>query len=237
MKQDPSVTERVGSLGRGYGLSQGQLAMLNTILTVLATDEHAPTTVRDPPAAVDVHLADSLSALELGVLRKASSVADIGAGAGFPGLPLAVAMPWSEVRLVESQARKCEFISGLCEEAGISNARVVNTRVEEWSEGAGAHDAVLARALAPQPVVLEYAAPLLRADGHLVDWRGRRIAEDERMSDDAASELGLERVEVVHVQPYAGARDHYLHLFRKVAATPPRFPRRAGVARKRPLGS
>jgi 16S rRNA (guanine527-N7)-methyltransferase len=209
---------------------------LAAILTQLASVDRAPTSVRDPSTAVDVHLADSLAALDLAVMRDAAVVADIGAGAGFPGLPLAVALPALEIRLVESQARKCEFMTALCAAVGIVNARVVQTRVEDWGAGSEAHDAVLARALAPQPVVLEYAAPLLRLGGTLIDWRGRRKAEEEQAAAAAAAELGLERTEIIHVEPYPGAREHHLHLYRKVAATPGRFPRRAGIARKRPLG-
>src|SRR5208282_427668 len=131
--------------------------------------------------------------------------------------------------------RKCEFIATMLERAHIGNASVVCSRVEDWRQGIGANDVVSARALAPQPVVLEYAAPLLRVGGTLVDWRGRRAEEEERAAAAAAGELGMELVQLRHVRPFAGARDHHLHVFRKLRETPPRYPRRAGVARKRPL--
>jgi 16S rRNA (guanine527-N7)-methyltransferase len=220
-----------------YGLTAEQASKLTAMLAVLANDERAPTSVRDPDLAANVHLADSLVALELESLREARVVADIGAGAGFPGLPLAVVLPTVEVRLVESQARKCDFIAGLCTAVGIDNTRVLQTRVEDWASGREAHDAVLARALAAQPVVLEYAAPLLRIGGTLIDWRGARKTEEEQAATGAAVSLGLELEQIVHVEPYAGAREHHLHIFRKIAATPERFPRRAGIARKRPLGT
>src|SRR5260370_1001444 len=75
------------------------------------------------------------------------------------------------------------------------------------------NDVVVARALAPQTVVLEYAAPLLRLGGSLVDWRGRRARPEEDAAARAAAELGLRRVEIRRVQPFAGARDHHLHVF------------------------
>ena len=109
-------------------------------------------------------------------------------------------------------------------------------RAEEWSAGIGCNDAVLARALAPQTVVLEYAAPLLRMGGALVDWRGRRDPSAEEAADRAASGLGLSRVETRRVMPFEQATDRHLHVFVKVAETPARFPRRPGIARKRPLG-
>jgi 16S rRNA (guanine527-N7)-methyltransferase len=219
-----------------YGLTEHQQGQLAAILEELAADELAPTTVRDPGQALDVHLGDSLVALDLEVVDSARVLTDVGAGAGFPGLALAVALPRSEVALVESQARKCAFIERVLRAAEVSNARVVCARVEEWREGLGGSDVVVARALAAQPVVLEYAAPILRVGGALVDWRGRRDAGEEAAAATAAEELGLRLAEIRRVEPYAGARDHHLHVFLKVAETPGRFPRRTGVARKRPLG-
>jgi 16S rRNA (guanine527-N7)-methyltransferase len=213
-----------------------QRAQIDALLIALRDDQDAPTTVRDPERAVDVHLADSLVAVQLAALREATAIADLGAGAGFPGLPLAVALPAVKVTLVESQRRKCEFLERVLTRARIENARVVWTRAEEWSEGLGTLDVVVARALAAQAVVLEYAAPLLRTGGTLVDWRGRRNAEEERSAAAAAAELGLRLLEIRRVEPYAQARDHHLHLYTKAAPTPSRFPRRPGIARKRPLG-
>lgn len=209
---------------------------LDAVLGGLAEDEHAPTTIRDTALAIDVHLADSLAALELDAVRAARTIADLGAGAGFPGLMLAVGVPGARVSLVESQARKCAFIERLRTAAGIENAHAVCVRAEEWDEGLRRNDVVVARALAAQPVVLEYAAPLLKRAGVLVDWRGRRDSAQEAEAACAAEQLGMRLLEVRRIEPYEGARDHHLHVFEKIAETPPRFPRRAGIARKRPLG-
>jgi 16S rRNA (guanine527-N7)-methyltransferase len=220
-----------------HTLSAEQLATLGRVLGVLAHDEHAPTTVRAPSEAVEQHLADSLASLDIDLINKdGRDLADLGAGAGFPGVALAVALPRSRVRLVESQRRKCEFLARMLAAAGIENASVVCARAEDWSDGLAANDVVLARALAPQPVVLEYAAPLLRIGGALVDWRGRRDAGQERAAATAARELGLELDEIRRVQPFAAATDRNLHVWIKTGETPARFPRRAGIARKRPLG-
>lgn len=214
----------------------GQAEQFAALLRMLELDEHAPSSVRDPDRAADVHLADSLVALEIEALRKAGRVVDLGSGAGFPGLALAVALPQVEVRLVESQRRKCEYIERVCAQVGIGNARVVHARAEEWREGLEDNDVAVARALAPAPVVMEYAAPLLRAGGTLIDWRGRRCAQEEQDARCAGRELGMRLVEVRCVEPYRGSRDRHLHVYEKIAPTPSRFPRRPGVARKRPLG-
>jgi 16S rRNA (guanine527-N7)-methyltransferase len=218
-------------------LTSAQKLQIDRVLAALEADEHAPTTIREPQQALQAHVADSLAALELDALSAARRIADLGSGAGFPGLALAVALPEVEVSLIESQRRKCEFLERLCAAAGVENARVVCTRAEEWGAGRGTNDAVLARALAPQAVVLEYAAPLLRVGGTLVDWRGRRDGAVEGEADRAATLLGLTRDEVRRVIPFEGASDHHLHVFTKVQETPSRFPRRAGIARKRPLGA
>ncbi len=226
----------LAGLAARYGMYPCQVDQLGSILTALARDELAPTAVRAPTRAVDVHLADSLVALELEVVREAKRIVDVGAGAGFPGLALAVALPGAEVRLVESQARKCGFIEGVIASGKIMNVEVICARAEQWLLGLGANDLVVARAVAAQPVVLEYAAPLLRLGGALVDWRGRRDGEEERSAAVAAEQLGLQLELIQRVQPYAGVRDHHLHVYLKVDETPERFPRRAGMARKKPLG-
>jgi 16S rRNA (guanine527-N7)-methyltransferase len=119
------ISPRDGALAVGAsvggGLSERQIDQLATILKALTADDLAPTTVRDPARAADVHLADSLIALELELVRSAATIADIGAGAGFPGLPLAVALPRSQIKLIESRARKCEFIERTRDAAQIEN--------------------------------------------------------------------------------------------------------------------
>jgi 16S rRNA (guanine527-N7)-methyltransferase len=229
-----AVVAEIARLAERYGLPDTAVPRLAALLARL-DDEHAPTTVRDPQAALGVHLADSLAGLELPVVREATAVADLGAGAGFPGLPLAIALPDADVRLVESIARKCAFIGAMATAAEIGNAVAVARRAEEWPEGIGAHDLVTARALAPLGVLAEYAAPLLREGGALVAWKGRRDETEEADGARAAAILGLEVEEIRPVSPYAGADHRHLHVLRKVAPTPARFPRRPGMARKRPL--
>ena len=210
---------------------------LERALVALAAEPDPHTSVSDPAAAAEAHVADSLVALELEPVRAARRIADIGAGAGFPGLALAAALPGTRVDLIEAQRRKCALIGRLAAAAGLDNARPVNARAEDWAagEGAGAYDLVTARAVAPLAVLGEYAAPLLVAGGTLVCWKGTRDGREEAAGAAAARQLGLAPAEARHVLPFAGAHSRHLHVFRKVAPTPPRFPRRSGVAAKRPL--
>jgi 16S rRNA (guanine527-N7)-methyltransferase len=228
---------RLARLAEEHALPDAAVASLTAILALQAADPTASTTVCDPAVAVDRHVADSLSALVLGAVRDARRIADIGSGAGWPGLALAAALPDARVWLVESASRHCRYLSRAVAEGRLEKVTVVHARAEAWPEGIGAHDLVVARALAALPVLCEYAAPLLAEGGSLVAWKGS-VAPDELADGRAAAAvLGLEPAEPARVVPYAGARKHTLHAFRKVGATPERFPRRAGMAVKRPLSA
>lgn len=238
MNRAPSGVPRetVAALAARYGLRAGAEEKLALVLEGLAAEADPPTTVRDPASAVDVHIADSLAGLEAPGLRSAARIADIGSGAGFPGLVLAVALPHARVDLVEAGRRKCEVIARLARGAGLS-VQAVPVRAEEWAgaEGAEAYDAVTARALAPLAVLAEYAAPLLREGGVLVAWKGARDRAEEAAGDRAAATLGLSPAQIIPVRPFAASRNRHLHVYSKVRETPPRFPRRPGIALKRPL--
>jgi len=227
---------RVAALAERYALPDGAVGRLLALHRLLVEDPLAPTAVRDPLKAIDEHLADSLVGLELEPVRAARRLADLGSGAGLPGLPLAIALPEATVALVESTSRRCAFLERAVAACAAENARIVHARAEAWPEGLRAFDVITARALAPLPVVVEYAAPLLTVDGTLIVWRGRRNPRDEAAAAAAALELGLEPRAVRRMQPFCEAEHRYLHLMSKVTETPLGFPRRPGMAIKRPLG-
>jgi 16S rRNA (guanine527-N7)-methyltransferase len=232
------VTEslaRLAELAGRHRLPAAAPAQLDTFLRLLAHEPAAVTAVRDPEEAVDRHVADSLVALELGEVRAADTIADIGSGGGFPGVALAAALPQARVALVESVARKCAFLRGAVAEAGLANVTVVQCRAEDWEEGLERQQLVTARALASLATVVEYAAPLLQIGGVLVAWKGDPDPGEQADGAAAAAQLGMRLDRVERVQPFAGADRRRLFVYRKVAPTPAGFPRRAGMARKRPL--
>ena len=226
---------RLAALVGRYGLPAEAQARLAALLGLVAAEPAAITAVRDPAEGVDAHVADSLVALDLPAVRAARRVADLGSGGGFPGLVLAIALPAAHVALVESAGRKCAFLAGAVRELGLGNVEVVNGRAEAWAEGIGAHDLVVARALAPLPVLVEYAAPLLELGGALVAWKGRPEPAEEADGAAAAAALGMSAPEAIPVEPFEQARDRNLYLSSKVNPTPSRYPRRPGMARKRPI--
>lgn len=231
------VDARLRALAERFALPEDAERRLGLLQRLLVDDPLAPTAVRDRVKVIDDHLADSLVALELPAVRAAEDIADLGSGAGPPGLPLAIALPRTCVALVESASRKCAFLERAIAVCEVANARVVHTRVEAWPEGLAAFDLVTARALATLEVVVEYAAPLLAVGGTLVAWRGRRDPDAEGAAARAAEQVGMEPEEIRQVQPYRGADHRYLHLMSKVMETPSGFPRRPGMATKRPLGT
>jgi 16S rRNA (guanine527-N7)-methyltransferase len=231
-----------GLRGR-FGLPQAAIGQFERMLEALAAEADPHTTVSEPAAAVDAHLADSLSGLSVEEVGRARRIADVGSGAGFPGLALAVALPSTEVDLIESAGRKRAVAARLAQAADVTNARAVTARAEEWAGlppglggGREAYDVVTARAVAPLAVLVEYAAPLLRAGGVLVAWKGARDAAEESGGATAAERLGMAVRGVEPVVPFKGAKHRHLHVFEKMSPTPEGFPRRAGRARKRPLG-
>ena len=236
MSEAPSPwRRRLTELAERYGLAPGVEDRLAALVEYVAGDPHAPTSIREPREVVDQHVADSLAGLD--VFSGGAEVLDIGSGAGFPGLALALARPESAFVLLDSAGRKCEFMRGAARTCGAGNVEVVHARAEAWPAGRDRFAVVTARALAGLDVVLEYAAPLLAVGGTLVAWRGRRSPEEERAAERAASVLGMEVREILEVTPFPVARSRHLHLISKVVKTPSGFPRRPGVAAKRPLGA
>ena len=231
----PEATCELNAIAERYGLSLEVRSRVADLAALFAGDKHVPTTVRDPLAVLRDHIADSLEALTLDEVLDARTAADLGSGAGVPALPLALARPGLHVTAVESVARKARFIARAAAACGADNVTVLACRAEEV-EGRGGYDLVTARALASPEVVAEYAAPLLRVGGSLIVWRGRRDPGAEAVLAVAAAELGLEVGPVQASSPYPGIESRHLHVLTKVAATPARFPRRPGIARKRPLG-
>jgi len=155
-------------------------------------------------------------------------VVDVGSGNGSPGIPLAIDYG-HPVTLLEAASRKAAFLQRVVAELGIE-APVVAGRSEQYARAAGRDrfDLVLARALAPTPVALALCLPLARAGGRVLLWTGEI---DGDVVDQVAAQLAAR---VSRIEPYGGRR---LIEVAKLGATPERFPRRPGMAGKRPLAS
>jgi 16S rRNA (guanine527-N7)-methyltransferase len=171
-------------------------------------------------------------------LRTARRIADVGAGAGFPGLVLAVALPEAQIDLIESVSRKTAFIARAAEAAGIPNAFALTDRAEDVARGGGreSYDVVTARAVGRLSTLAELASPLLREGGLLIAWKGRRDAEEENQMHRASAALAMAPERILDVGHRAGSEHRHLHVLRKSGATPTNLPRKSGLAKKRPQG-
>lgn len=176
------------------------------------------TGLTDHAEARRVLLEDALRAAPL-VEATPGPVVDVGSGGGSPGIPLAVAFPERDFTLLEAERRKCEFLRGIAAE--LPNVGVIWGRAEEQPTDACA--IALAKALAKPPVAAELCLPLVSVGGIAILWTGR-TAEPERVAAVA------ERLAATLEEGPAG-----LLVLRKLGPTPPGFPRRAGMAKKRPL--
>ncbi len=229
---------RLDELATQYGLGEATIAHARHLLELWETDELASTRVTSAYEAVDQHLSDSWVALDLDVVREARRAADLGTGAGIPALPLAIALPELHMALVESVGRRTVFLERAIEECGLEDrTEIVAERAEGWPEGIGQHDLITSRALATLDIVLEYSAPLLQLGGVSVAWKGALTNEEREGGHRAAEALGMVIEDEIAVAPFKGARDRRLVVARKVAETPAKFPRREGMAKKKPLGA
>lgn len=229
--------ERLGALlACAGGHAPAGARAVTALVDLIASDRaRAPTTIVDPADVLELHVADALDGLAVAPLRAARSVVDLGSGAGFPGLVLAAVLPCARVSVLDSAARKCAFLRRAVAAMELPNADVIHARVEDWASATPRPDVVTARAVASLSTLVEYAAPLLDDGGHLIAWKGRRDPIEEADGAAAALATGLELVELRAIAPRPQAAEHHLHVFAKVAATPSRFPRRPGMAGKRPI--
>ena len=212
---------------------------LDPMLKMLVTEPYSLSSVTNPDEARRVHVADSLSGLAVEQVGAAMQVADIGTGAGFPGIPLALAKPNSQFTLIDSVGKKVRFIDRVIEELGLENVRTVHARSEEVAAGEGreAFDLVTARAVAPLEALAELAAPLLAEGGCLVAWKGEREPEEEEKLAGLEGKLAMKLDRIVPVRPYASSRERHLYVVAKSGPTPQGLPRRPGMVRKRPLSA
>jgi 16S rRNA (guanine527-N7)-methyltransferase len=198
------------------------------------------TAVVEPSEIAVRHVVDSLTAAELIQQRQIDRVIDLGSGAGYPGIPLAIAVPLRELLVVESVAKKARFLATVADALSAGGLptrfRVAAQRAEELANHASERDAwpaVIARAVAPLGDLIELAFPLLQPGGVLIAWKRGPVDAEIASGQRAAKALGGGRVEAIGVAapPLVG---HWLVVATRTGTVPPRFPRDPRVRRRRP---
>lgn len=234
----------LSDLAGRFALDGGQIAALEAYVDLLSGWRRANVTgLHSREAIVETLVGDSLAMLDVAQVRERAGAGwlDLGAGAGIPGIPLAVALPAIELTLLEAVSRKCEFLEAALDAAGIAaRARVVCARSERYAAdppGREAAAVVLARAVAPLPVLVELAAPLLALGGVLLASKTATAVDEEYAAGEVAAGLcGLAAGAVVRLER-SPLDQAVCVVYEKAAPTPESFPRREGIAAKRPLAS
>ena len=223
---------------RERGLDGDKLERLSVLGDMLRNAGLNVTGIREPEAIERFHFLDCLSLQEIPEVRSAKRIADLGSGAGLPALVLALTLPGAMVTAVESLRKKCVFIEKAAFAMELENLEVRGARAEEYGLGSGraAHDLAVSRALAALPVVIEYSLPLLREGGSVVAMKGA-ISNDERIHAQKALDiLGGGELRSTKLVPFPGAENRWVYIAKKVGPTPAQYPRRPGLAARRPLG-
>lgn len=198
------------------------------------------TRITQPIEFWEKHLWDSLAGVRAWLSSSKDAPLrsiDIGTGAGFPGLPIAIACPHWSVTLLDSTRKKMAFLDGLLETLGVENARTVCDRAEQWgqTEHRATYDLALVRAVASAAVCAEYALPLLKVGGSAILYRGQWTAEEMAGLEQAVQTLGGEIAAVESFEtPISLSIRHCLQI-KKTNATPKDFPRSIGTAVQNPL--
>ena len=197
------------------------------------------TAVRDRDEALQKHIADSLSCVFMEEYEAAENVIDIGTGAGFPGVPLAIVSPDKKFTLVDSLNKRLRIIDELTGELGIKNITTVHGRAEDVGkskEHREKYDICVSRAVASLDVLCEWCLPLVKKGGYFVAYKGENVSRETEDAASAIKLLGGKIVEIRKVQTEEESiSGHVLVMIKKVKNTPSKYPRQAGQARKNPL--
>ena len=198
------------------------------------------TAVAEGEEALDRHIADSLAPLAVpGLIPESGSLIDVGTGAGFPGMALALARPGLRVTLLDSLQKRLDFLDAVREAVGADNVTLVHARAEDGArrpELRERFDIAAARAVAPLPVLAEYLLPYVRVGGSALCWKGPALADELTAGRRAAHLLGGKAGEPVPCPIPGRDWDHSVLPIAKVSRTPAAYPRRAGLPARRPLG-
>lgn len=183
-----------------------------------------------------IHIEDSRKLLDFCSLRD-KKVIDIGSGAGFPALILAIYCPETQFTLVESDLKKSSFLTQAAEELGLENVQVIRERVELLGRNPlyrAQYDICTSRAVAAMNIMLEYGIPLLKMEGQLLLWKGKNYAAEISQAEVALQTL-QGRVEDSYLYNLLEEKDRAIVVVKKEQATPEQYPRRVGIPAKRPL--
>ena len=195
------------------------------------------TRITDEDDMMDKHFIDSLTPTLLDAYEGTGKILDLGTGAGFPGMVLAMASPQREVHLMDSLKKRITFLDHVVDELGLSNVRTFHGRAEEAGRDAKFREQyglVISRAVARLPILAEYCLPFVYLGGHFVAMKGAEGVDETEEAKRAIDILGGKLEEIVDLK-LPGGDERHLVVVKKVKATPAKYPRGGGKPRKDPL--
>jgi 16S rRNA (guanine527-N7)-methyltransferase len=224
----------------GLHLSTKQVTMLGAYERELLewNEKFNLTAIRDVEGIRSKHFLDSFSCVQAWKTNAPTRLIDVGTGAGFPGLALKILYPAMRLTLVESVGKKANFCQHIVETLALENVEVLAVRAEEVGQMPAhreKYDWAVARAVASMPVLAEYLLPLVKVGGGILAQKGESGPAEAQSAEKALKMLGGRLRQLVRVELPGVADERYLVIVNKVAATPPGYPRRAGVPALKPL--
>jgi 16S rRNA (guanine527-N7)-methyltransferase len=222
-------------------LSPHQLAQFERYAADLVEwNRHANlTSITDPLDIVRKHFLDSLTVLSVCHPEPGARIIDVGSGAGFPGLPLRIARPDLRVALLEATRKKCDFLRHVVDVLALDNVHVVSARAEDAARDAAhreRYDVSVARAVAEAPMLMEYLLPFVRVRGCALAMKSGEVEAEVERAGAAITMLGGQVRHIAPVSVPGVDEPRYVVVVDKVTPTPDKYPRRAGMPHKRPIG-
>jgi len=227
-----------GRLGVTLGGAQLEQFMMYMDMLLTWRERFNLTAISDPREVVLKHFTDSLSVVPH-IGGDTANAVDVGTGAGFPGIPLKLALPGLRVTLLDAVNKRVGFLNAVIEALELEDIRAVHTRAEDAARVGGDHrefyDLAVSRAVASLPALSEYALPFVRPGGSFVAMKGPSVQDELDSAGQAIQTLGGSYASTISVEiPYTDII-HSLVIISKFSHTPPRFPRKASQIAKRPI--
>ncbi|MCL5676992.1 MAG: 16S rRNA (guanine(527)-N(7))-methyltransferase RsmG [Firmicutes bacterium] len=229
-----------GAAALGVGVSAGALTAMGRFAELLVewNEQVNLTAITAPEEIARKHFVDSLSVLRAIDDKPGLRLVDVGSGAGFPGLVVAMARPQWRVLLVDALAKRVSFLHQAIAETGLGNVQAVHLRAEEAgrrSELREQFDVATARAVAGLPVLAEYCLPLVRPGGLFLAMKAREVEREMAEATPAVTALGAEYLDVLRFTLPGATEERAIVRIRKTESTPQGYPRRPGLPEKKPL--